>query len=167
MPGRKPGEAHAVLDDDAFLELGILGTGVEHVDHALRLVTGLLVARRGLGRVVLERPEDLGDRDLHLGARLHALEHDHAALAESFADPLTDIFVLDIAPVEPFDDRAERKVLAQIAHRDSRHLPFSCIPAVTPVARLITQFSFFPVLQSMASCTGRFANRPEVINCPP
>ena len=63
----------------------------------------------------LERPEHLADLDLHLGCRLDAPEHDHAALLEQLGKLGADAFVLQHFAGDASDFGAKRQTVIQCA----------------------------------------------------
>jgi hypothetical protein len=87
-----------------------------HVDHAQRGIAGFVIARRGLGRVILQWAKNGAERYLHLRARFHVLKHDHAALFENVVDLGAHGFVVDVVPVHAVYARAEGQIIPEIAY---------------------------------------------------
>jgi len=71
--------------------------------------------------VLLERPEDLAHRHLHLERRLHLREDDQATVLEQRIEPGADAFVGDVVVVDPGDARAERQLVRNWLDIDIGH----------------------------------------------
>jgi hypothetical protein len=99
---------------------------VAHVDHARHGVLVDPLHRRH--RVILERPEDVADRDVHLAAGLDVLEHDHAALFEQIVELLADRLVLERCERHAGNACTERQIIPQRCLRQLVHDGAPCCP---------------------------------------
>ena len=99
-----------------------------HLDDAEQVAAAAGAMHR-LARVVLQRSEDVADRDLHRGCRFDALEDEQAEFFEAIVDLGAQAGVGEAVTGDTADAGAEVQIVADGFDRDRAHGRVVTVPA--------------------------------------
>ena len=82
--------------------------------------------------MILERPKNFAELHLHFRGGLEMLEHDESTILEQRVELAAHVVIGQRLPIHTFHNRAERKIIPQIADLDTCHVALLIVLVARP-----------------------------------